>query len=95
MVINLQLWASVPYMQTYRALYLSEWLTVDYEKPNISLFFFILLEDGPPTPSAFMHTIIMAPLLMSLELSLCNDWKLEPLLSLIGLLNGELEELCM
>ena len=55
------------------------------------LFFSPLLREGsPPTPSAFVRTIVMAPLLMSLELTGCNDWRLEPLPSLIVLLNGEL-----
>lgn len=62
------------------------------KNPTFLLFFFLPREGSPPTPSAFVFTIVMAPLLMSLELTGCNDWRLEPLLSLIVLLNGELEE---
>lgn len=58
---------------------------------NPAFFFFflppLLREDGPPTPSAFVRTIVMAPLLMSSELT-C--WRLGPLLGLIVLLNEEL-----
>jgi len=41
------------------------------------LFFFLLREGSPPTPSAFVCTIVMASLLMSLELTVCNEWRLE------------------
>lgn len=56
--------------------------------------FFLLHEGSPPTPSAFVCAIVMALLLMSLELTVCNEWRLESLLSLIVLLNGELEKSC-
>lgn len=56
------------------------------------IFLPLLRESSPPTPSAFMCAIVMAPLLMSLELTVCNDCRVEPLPSLDVPLTGCLEE---